>query len=223
MVDAITKARARLDEVVDQGEKLLGTKKEAQWGGDYLTDEAGYAAWRMSAKTVLHLLDPGGHHEDEFNEIDKDTNAWSGPARKLTLQLGVLKALRENFDGGYLSNIRSLVRGEVFADFIGQARHLFDEGYWQVVPALLGAVLEDHLRKLCAKHPNIVLPQNPSIGWMNVELAKVQEYGGVEPKEVLMWAGLRNSSAHGKWGEFKPINVEGMLRDVPRFLIDHKL
>jgi hypothetical protein len=220
MVDAIAKARARLDEVIDRAGQVLGTRRDGTYA-EYLNDAA-YTEWRMSAKVIFGLLDPGGHCESEFDKIDKDTG-WSGKPHRLELQIGVLRALRENFDGDYLSDIRGLVRAEVFADFIEQAQHLFDEGYWQVVPAIVGSVLEDHLRKLCAKHPSIFLPDKPKLDWMNIELVKAKAYGPIEQKQVAFWAGLRNSAAHAKFTEYKALNVEGMLRDVPAFLLAHKL
>lgn len=220
MADAIVKARARLDEVIERAGQVLKTRKSGQWG-DTLNDAA-YAEWRMFVKTVFRLLDPGGHHEGEFLEIDQE-RGWSTPAGKLERQLGVLKALRDDFDGGYLSDVRGIVRAEVFTDFLEQARHLFDEGYWQPVPVIVGSVLEEHLRKLCAKYPSIVLPSKPKLDSMNSELAKAKEYGVLEQKQVTVWADIRNKAAHGKWEEYKSADVEDMARGVLRFLVEHKI
>jgi hypothetical protein len=219
MADAIAKARARLDEVIERAVQVLGTRKTGAYG-DYI-DSVAYAEWRMSAKTVLKLVDHGGHHEYEFEKIDAETG-WAGPSGRLGRQLAILRALRDDFDGGYLSDIRGLVRAEVFADFMEQARHLFEEGYWKPVPVIVGSVLEDHMRKLCAKYPGIVLPAKPGLNSMNAELAKVKEYGGLEQKQITFWADIRNKAAHGEWTEYKEADVEAMLRDVPRFLIEHK-
>jgi hypothetical protein len=219
MADAIAKARGRLNEVIDRAAQVRGTRQQGQF--DESLDAAQYTEWRMSAKTVVKLLDPGGHHKDEFEKIWEDASGDDDPD-SLDRQLGVLKALREDFDGGYLSDVRGIVRAEVFADFMEQARHLFDEGYWQPVPVIVGSVLEDHMRKLCAKYVSIVLPSKPKLDWMNSELAKAKEYGVLEQKQVTVWADIRNSAAHGKWSEYKAADVEAMLRDVPRFLIDHK-
>jgi hypothetical protein len=58
---------------------------------------------------------------------------------------------------------------------------------------------------------------------MNADLAKAGEYGVLEQKQITVWADIRNKAAYGKWTEYKNEQVEAMLRDVPRFLIDHKL
>jgi hypothetical protein len=224
MADAVDKVRKRLDEMIARGAQNLLGKQQGDWGNEYLADQAAYEQWRISAKTVVRTLDPEGHHSKDFEAVDAKPvgTAFSYP-RKLERQLAILKALREDFDGGYLPNIRGLVRAEVFSDFMDQARHLFDEGYWQPVPVIVGAVLEDHLRKLCAKHPTIVLSAKPKLDGMNADLAKAGEYGVLEQKQITVWADIRNKAAHGKWTEYKNEQVEAMIRDVPRFLIDHRL
>lgn len=224
MADALEKIRKRLDEMIDRAAQILLGKQQGDWGNEYLADQAAYEQWRMSAKTVVRTLDLEGHHSKEFEAIDATPiDMATSYARKLERQLATLKALREDFDGGYLPNIRGLVRAEVFADFMDQARHLFEEGYWKPVPVIVGAVLEDHLRKLCGKYPNIVLSSKPKLDGMNADLAKAGEYGVLEQKQITVWADIRNKAAHGKWSEYKEGQVEAMLRDVPRFLIDHRL
>jgi hypothetical protein len=139
----------------------------------------------------------------------------------LEQQVGLLRSLRENFDEGYLLDLPGLVRAEVFADFIEQAEYLFQEGAWHVVPVVVGAVLEDHLRKLCGKYPAIELPARPKLDRMNADLMKAGEYNSIQHKQITAWAGIRNSAAHGEFGKFDQGQAEGMLRDVPRFLNTH--
>jgi hypothetical protein len=59
------------------------------------------------------------------------------------------------------------------------------------------------------------------LGFMNDQLAKKKVYGALEHKQVGVWAHVRNKAAHGDWSEFKESDVEAMLRDVPRFLLNH--
>src|SRR4051812_15285231 len=139
MNEAVKKARARLDEVIQRGEQMWA-KRERGEGPTYL-DEAAYAQWRLDAKTNLRGLNPGGQFEQEFVFIDGQRN-MRGPAACLEQQVGLLRSLRENFDEGYLLDLPGLVRAEVFADFIEQAEYLFQEGAWHVVPVVVGAVLE---------------------------------------------------------------------------------
>ncbi len=223
MTNMIAKARGRLDEMIERGTKVLATRHSGNMGPDYLGDQPGYDEWRVSAKTVVRALNAGGHHEKEFETADtRSISMGFGYADRLERQLAVLRSFREDFDGGFLSDIQNAVRAEVFADFMEQAEYLFDQGFWQPVPVIVGAVLEDHLRKLCAKY-SITLPKNPKLDGMNADLAKAGEYGKLEQKQITVWADVRNKAAHGEWGAYKKEQVEAMLRDVPPFLVAHKL
>src|SRR4051812_45891579 len=120
MADAIKKARVRLDEVIAKGEAVLRTKQQGSGGHKYLGDSDGYMQWRLSARTVLHSLNHNGTFEAEFEKIDRNASSWEGPPDRLADQLSVLKSLRENLDGGHLSDLPGLLRSEVFVDFLDQ-------------------------------------------------------------------------------------------------------
>src|SRR5437867_5403331 len=70
-----------------------------------------------------------------------------------------------------LFDTRKRIQAEVFDDFLEQAEHFLKDGYFQVAAVIAGAVLEDGLRKLCARQ-HITLPAQPKLDWMNAELAK---------------------------------------------------
>ena len=53
---------------------------------------------------------------------------------------GALRALRRDYDAGYLSKFQSLVRAEVFADFLEMAEHLLEQGYKDPCAVLVGGV-----------------------------------------------------------------------------------
>ena len=218
MGDAIKRVRDRLGEVLQAGEDVWATKTRTNLGTYF--DHIKYTTWRMSAKTVIKNIAPDSHFDREFDNIE---NKRLDIEKKFREQRGILEALRDDFDGGYLANVRGLVRAEVFAELIDQAQHLFDEGYFQPSAVVVGAVLEDHLRKLCAKHSAIALPNKPKLDAMNADLAKAGEYGVLVQKQVTVWADVRNKAAHGKWAEFARGDVDDMLRGVLRFLTEHPL
>lgn len=171
----------------------------------------------MSARTVINALAAGTHFAAKFEDVDADTLMKS--TKKLSLHASILDALKEDFDGGLLSNIRGIVRAEVFSDLLDQARHLYDEGYTLAAAVIAGAVLEEHLRKLCAKHPSITLPPKPKLDTMNSELARIGEYDKLVQKEVTVWAGVRNAAAHGN--PFEIEQADNLLNGTLRFINSH--
>jgi hypothetical protein len=86
---------------------------------------------------------------------------------------------------------------------------------------LVGSVLEDHLRKLCAKYPAIVLTAKATIEPRNVELVKAGAYNEMVAATVRVWTAVRNKAAHAEWGTFKSGDVEDMLRGIRRFIAEH--
>jgi hypothetical protein len=60
----------------------------------------------------------------------------------------ILRSVRENVEDGYLTDIRTLISADVFADFLEMAEHLDDNGYKDRTTHPNGAVLEDVCEKL---------------------------------------------------------------------------
>lgn len=124
MVDVIAKTRARLDELIDRGAALLRTRHSGDWGMEHLSDLPAYEEWRLAGKTVLRTLGPTSHHRQEFEAVDEESVSWGGYPRKLEQQLAILKAFREDFDGGYLFTDREK-QNELAAAEPSQSRKIF--------------------------------------------------------------------------------------------------
>jgi len=77
--------------------------------------------------------------------------------------LGALKATKNDYEQGFLFNLRSLIEAEVLGDFLSQAEGLIQSGYVSPAASLLGALLEDALRKLSYKH-HIEYPEKTKLG-----------------------------------------------------------
>jgi predicted nucleotide-binding protein len=104
MAEVIVKARARLDEIIDRGAALLRTQRSGEWGVPHFPDQPAYEEWRLAGKSVLRTLGPSGHHREAFEAVDEEAVSLGGYPRKVELQLAILKAFREDFDGGYVSD-----------------------------------------------------------------------------------------------------------------------
>ncbi len=134
--------------------------------------------------------------------------------------LGILRAAKDDYEQGYLFNTRILIEADVFDEFLEQAGHLLDSGYYQPAAVVIGSVLEDGLRKLCARH-DIPLPAKPKLDTMNATFAKQGVYSKLTQKRITALADIRNKAAHGEWDEFTETDVENMLRDVRQFMEEH--
>lgn len=113
MSDATAKARARLNELIDRGEKILAGKRPGNLGPDYLDIDA-YGTWRISAKAVLRSLDTDGLYLKEFEKADDEAVGWGGYPHKLQGTLAALKSFREDFElvgsGGEIKDVEAMPR-----------------------------------------------------------------------------------------------------------------
>lgn len=137
---------------------------------------------------------------------------------------GILKAVESDLETGMLSNFKSLAQAEVFADFLDMAEHLLGEGYKDAAAVILGAVLEDTLRKIADANgvPVIGSKGKPlTIDPLNSAVCKQGVYGLLVQKQVTSWANLRNDAAHGHFDKYDDSQVKHMLLFVQKFCADY--
>ena len=102
----------------------------------------------------------------------------------------VLKAAFDEYRGGYAFDAKRAIQADIFDDFLEQAEYFLAEGYFQVAAVIAGAVLEDSLRKLCAKN-SVPLTSKPKLDVMNADLAKAGIYDKLVLKKITWLADNR--------------------------------
>lgn len=141
-------------------------------------------------------------------------------ARNLIVLPGILKALRTDYEAGYLKSIYELIHGDIFGDFLEMADYLLAEGYKDPTAVLVGGVLEEQLRKLC--QANSISATKGAIpkkaDGLNADLANANIYSKLDQKSITAWLGLRNNAAHGKYNEYSKEQVALMLQGVRDFI-----
>lgn len=212
----------RFDELIERGNQALKTRNSRSGGGIvYVGDDAVYpeqsSQWGISCLNLLGRV--FGKESDHYIRFNALFSQFEDYTPVLTAQ-GILKGAKEDYENGYLFETRALIQAEVFDDFLEQAKYLFDNGYHAPAAIIAGSVLEDGLRKLCARK-GITLPAKPKLDTMNAELAKSGVYNVLTQKKVTALADLRNKAAHGKWNEFSTTDVEQMISQVRSFMEDH--
>ncbi|MBF8667988.1 DUF4145 domain-containing protein [Pseudomonas putida] len=137
---------------------------------------------------------------------------------RLNAMEGVFYGVKDDFEGGYLHSLRSLVQAEVFSSELEQAEELLKTGYETAAAVIAGVVLETALRDLCTTHGIA----HGTLNRMNDDLAKAGAYNANQKKQITSLSAIRNSAAHGKPEEFTADQVRGMIDDVQRFLLAHQ-
>lgn len=213
---------ARIQRLIDRGEEILATDG---WDGydEYAVstfDEGAFVGWRAQCMTFLDGFLSASYY------VSHASLALAGDDGALSIRrtLGILKALREDVEAGYLTTLRELIHADMFGNFLEMAAYLLSDGYKDPAAVFIGGVLEEHLRQLCTKHrvPTEVDtgsgPRPKKAEAMNTDLAKQLIYSKLDQKQVTAWLDLRNKAAHGKYGEYSADQVSLMLQGVQSFL-----
>lgn len=208
---------AEFASLIDESWKILtacgwnGGKWDNSW-----PSEDDYLRIRTRASNLIRrVCGVDSEHHLELKQIAKDTSTT-----RLAAVVGVLEAAKADFEGGLLFNLKALIEAEVLGDFLDQAEVLLAGGYYGPAASLIGAVLEDTLRKI-SDAAKITHPAKTKIDSLNVALAKAAIYSALTQKQVTALADIRNNADHGHFDKFTPQDVEDMLKWVRRFASEH--
>jgi hypothetical protein len=215
------KFSTRFADLTAEAEKLLASKKTVYNSYDNRNEECidadSLTNWKVKAKHLTGVT--CGEESEHFNAFVQAEagSPYSTNVVRLRRMMAVFAAAREDFDGGYVSSVRSLVQAEVFATELEQATELLQNKYKVAAAVIAGIVLETALRELCDRNQI----SHGKLNRMNEDLAKMGVYNPLTQKRITALAQIRNDAAHGNAEQFKETDVEQMIADVERFLADY--
>jgi hypothetical protein len=208
----------RVAELIALGQEVLKTA-HGSYGFEYV-DNQRYAEFRSAALSFLRNSYGDLHpYYTEFN-----TNVRVNRPDETQQGVGILKGVQREMAGGWLHTAKGLVSAEIFSDFLEMADHLMSEAYKDAAAVMIGSVLEEHLRQLCAKVGMEVVvskggrhvPKTADL--LNADLAKANVYNKLDQKQITAWLDLRNNAAHGHYDQYDIAQVRGMLSGVTNFM-----
>lgn len=209
----------RAEQLVEQAEETLKRATDASGYGRHVPS-ADFAALRTAALSFIERVFGREHpHYREFDSSVEDVNHYY-----VERALGILRAVRDELQGGWLVTARGLISAEVFADFLEMAEHLLEEDYKDAAAVMIGSVLEEHLRQLASRE-GITLTEvrkgrtvRKKAELLNAELRKAGVYNALDQKNVTSWLGLRNNAAHGEYDQYIKDQVVLLLGSVRDFI-----
>lgn len=212
---SLEKIQDRLNELVNAGDALIETSYLSD-EREYCVDEPEFHEWRATSLSFLCRV---------FGENHSHVKLYSSACRIHQLDhtrrgLAVLSAAGQDIAGGHLKSLEALVSADVFASFLDMAEHLLTKGYKDAAAVLLGAVLEDGLRRIAREH-GIVVRNPDDISALNQRLAQGGVYSRLTQKRIQVWNDLRNSAAHGRFDDYDVELVKEALAAVTAFLDLH--
>ena len=210
--------KRRIDDLINHAGTVLSTRKHYDYG-DSVSSEL-FNEFRAASLSFLRNTFGENHpFYSEFNKQAKQSNPYDTEEGR-----GILKAAKQEIDGGWLFTIKGLVSAEIFSDFLEMAEYLLKEKYKDPAAVMIGSVLEEHIRQLCSRNgiateiikDGKAIPKKAEL--MNTELSTAEIYNKLDQKSITSWLDLRNKAAHGKYSEYTIEQVELMYQSVTNFM-----
>ena len=220
MAPTIRDLEKRIDELVGQAQIAMSRVRSNGGSSFRALQSEDWAALRAAGLAFVEAT--FGRDHSYYLELDKQTpDSWESSGKHA---LGILVAIQRDIKGGWIETTKGLVTAEVFADFIEMADHLLEQKYKDPAAVVVGSVLEEHLRQLCATAS--IAAEDHSSGravprkadTLNGDLAKAGKYTKLDQKQITAWLDLRNKAAHGKYSEYTIEQVALMLAGVRDFV-----
>lgn len=217
MINKLSRRFAELEQQLEAIGSTHHTTHSEMFGTTEKVDSDALSEWQVKAKNLLvKACGADSEHYKEFVKTEKPVGYDSSFSIYKRVR-SVFRAAKEDFEGGYLCSVKSLVQAEVFNSELEQATELLSKGYKLAAAVIAGVVLETGIREICDRHSitHAILDK------MNSDLAQKGVYNKLQQKRITALADIRNSAAHGKPEEFSDEDVSAMIRDVESFLSNH--
>ncbi|MDO9311336.1 MAG: hypothetical protein Q7T85_06525 [Nitrosomonas sp.] len=210
----------RIRQLIEQSKVVLSSRLTNVSTNSVYVDPGKLAGLRAAVLSFIAMV--YGKEHSHYSEFEKATsNSTEFSAKK---GHGVLLAIQDEIDGGWIFSVKKLVSAEIFSDFLEMAAHLLEQDYKDPAAVMIGSVLEENLRQLChsagieteIEKEGVLIPKNADR--INSDLAKAGVYTKLDQKSVTAWLDLRNKAAHGQYTEYEKEQVVLMMRSVTDFL-----
>lgn len=212
--------------LVKQLDKILSSFKQlsAKSRHDDLSDLSGDDIHRIITQSRAAIIRIAGNTSPYAGQAADIFSINNWPCTKMRNLVGVVEALKQDLEAGYMQTTEELIHGELFSDFLEMACHLLDEGYKDPAAVVGGASLEGHLRQLAKRltiettvsTASAIRPKKAES--LNVEIAKTTAYSILDQKNVTAWLDLRNKAAHGHYTTYTAEQVAIMLAGIRDFI-----
>jgi hypothetical protein len=209
----------RIDSVLAKAEALIEKAHPSSGVATELSQEFRTAGLEL----VTDIYGSGSQHYRDFEFHVKHSAAYGYMKGS-----GIIRAMREQVENGWLERTSSLIAGNLFDDFLEMAEHLYEESYKDAAAVIAGSALEAHLRRLADKNnvPSTYMDAKgqtkpKTADQLNADLCKALVYLQNDQKHITAWQGIRNDAAHGDYHKVDVGKVQFMIGGIRLFISAH--
>ena len=180
-------------------------------------DPSRYQEW---ATNVLNLLEnslgTNSPHTRNFQKLYDNYRGWKDD---LPNAVGVFRAAKEDYEGGYIFNRERILSGEIISDFVALAKMALQEGNKDVSAVLASAALEDTLKRYARENSLVVDDKD-----MQEVVGALKSKGlvsGAQKSLLDTMPKLRNYAMHANWDKLTNSDVGSIIGFIEQFLLSH--
>jgi len=212
-------ATRRFAELLAKGEAVYAAKKVDFVSRDdgvshYKVPSGAYREWMTNVLNLIQRI--FGEQSIHFKHLAEQYVKFTEWESHFIDSFSLFKAAKEDYEGGYLFNVRTLAKAEVLSDAISQAKELLQAGYKDPASILARVSLESALKDLCDQHGIT----HGKLEKMNADLCKANVYNMAKQKQVTAWAEIGNKAAHGDWSHYTEQDAVAMVQGVEALVAD---
>lgn len=213
----------RLIELIKEGNEVAKLEKPSSVG-TYIQDEdrIRLQSWLTRSRNILgSVFGLQSFHYRQFEELLPSVK--QGGVRAVTHSydiypiIGVLSGALDDLENGFLIGQEFLIAGEVFDSILDQAKELNKNKYKDPAAVLTRIVLENALKRLAR---NSEIDPDKKASFINDQLKKKGKYSQSQWRFIQAWLDIGNAAAHGKFDEYTAADVEKLIEDLERFLVN---
>jgi hypothetical protein len=133
--------------------------------------------------------------------------------------IGIMKAAFDDYSQGFAFNLRTVISGEIFQDFVELAKRALAEGNKDVAAVLACSALEDTLKRY-AKNKGLAVDDKD----MTDVVAALKSQGlvsGAQKTLLSTMPKIRNYAMHANWDKITEPDVNSVIGFVEQFLITY--
>lgn len=212
----------RVDELLALGDEALKTEYSRGSGfnqKNFLDLEAFYAFRASSMSFILNIFGENHPYFTDFTSRAESAQPTSAKRGK-----GILIAIKNEIENGWLNTTKGLISADIFGDFLEMAEHLLNEGYKDAAAVIIGSTLEQHLRTLAETNEvPVTIEKGGKVtpikaDTLNADLTKAGVYTKLDQKNITYWLGVRNDAAHGKYDSYNNEQIQLLINSVSEFM-----
>ena len=203
--------KKRLTELANKAETVAKTGRQGSFGSTVVDSET-FQEWATSVLSIIQQV--FGEDSAHYQNFSNNYHRYQGYIEEFEDCRGVFNAAKEDYEGGYLFNVRALVKAETLVEVLDQAEIFKNANYVDTACILAGIALEIAVKEICIREG--ITPGK--FNSMNEQLWKKGIYNQAMWEQLKTWYTRRSEPAHGNFGQSEHKDANDMIKGVRRFI-----